>query len=208
MGIGKKSLVPAWKIQPDFILMIHRNAQLPRRALSNNTSLCSAVPSCLHSPHLGEFLLNFCPWENLVFISCPKLSYKEREEKRCNDITYPEVKEKATRVVKSIVQQNKKRKKGGVDRVWGLCCVHLEGNLRSRGYRLRNQVNWCTALLILKRFLYIESWNHRIIKWPELTGVSKINYIFCHFYFSHTMIFTLRRVNEMIIILYFQNAQH
>jgi len=76
-----------------------------------------------------------------VFISCPKLSYKEREEKRCNDITYPEVKEKATRVVKSIVQQNKKRKKGGVDRVWGLCCVHLEGNLRSRGYRLRNQVN-------------------------------------------------------------------
>lgn len=110
MGIGKKSLVPAWKIQPDFILMIHRNAQLPRRALSNNTSLCSAVPSCLHSSHLGKFLLNFCPWENLVFISYPKLSYKEREEKRCNDITCPEVKEKATWVVKSIVQQNKKTK--------------------------------------------------------------------------------------------------
>lgn len=100
---------------------------------------CSAKLSPLISS--GEFLLNFCPWENLVFISYPKLSYKEREEKRCNDITYPEVKEKATRVVKSIVQQNKKRKKGGVDRVWGLCCVHPEGNLRSRGYRLRNQVN-------------------------------------------------------------------
>lgn len=46
VGIGKKSLVSAWKIQPGFILMIHRNAQLPRRALSNNTSWWSVRTFC------------------------------------------------------------------------------------------------------------------------------------------------------------------
>lgn len=55
-----------------------------------------AVPDCLCSSHLGQFLLNFCPWENAVFISYPEWSYKEREEEGNNDITCPEVKGKAT----------------------------------------------------------------------------------------------------------------